>query len=455
MRLTFNRNVILFSYCVMTMIAMFVFLSSTQSFVLNLQLNIVDNVGNLVGILAFYDELVSIVMVFFWGVMADLTNIRLVFCIGFLFMSLGLFLYTIPTTFPFLVLARLVFAIGGAACSSMLTAFVASYSNPNNRGFYAALSGISSGVGAIIGALFLLRLPTMFNTSLLSGTHYTYYIAAIASLVAAVVSLFFPRVPFRYNLANFKESIAVSLKSLKCPMLMIAYLSSFASRSNTVIVSTFLPLWVNVFFVQNDLCVDRSSHHTDTDLNNNDFKNTCANAFILASTLSGITQSIGLISAGFFGFLIDFIRKRYTNIPRHILLTPLLCASIISCISYTLISLVQDPRSSTVYAVLPFLGIGELGVVVSSISLLSDLTRENFEGTYAGVYSFFGGLGILFVSRFGGYLFDIISNGAFITAAALHLILIICIIIVLMLPKPQPRHHGEEEDQQGLSPKED
>ena len=215
--------------------------------------------------------------------------------------------------------------------------------------------------------------------------------------------------------------------------MQVAYLSSFASRSNTVLLSTFLPLWVNVYFVQNNLCKGRNTKHQESLLDDSNFKNTCANSYILASTLSGVTQTIGLVSAGFFGLLIDYIRKKHGN-DNKILLLPLLIASIISFVSYSALSFIPDPRLSIVYAVLPFLGIGEIGVVVSSIALVSDLSKENYEGTIAGVYSFFGGLGILFVSRFGGYLFDIISSGAFITAAILHLILVIYIVILLFQP---------------------
>ena len=196
---------------------MFVFLSSTQSYVLNLQLGISDGLGDLVGQLGFYDELLSIIMVIIWGVVADLYNIKVVYCSGFVFISAGLFLYTLPTTFPLLVLVRLVFAIGGAGCTSMLTAYVSSHSDTTNRGRYGALTGIFSGLGAVCGALFLLRLPTLFNSNLLQGTHYAYYTSGILALLAGVAALFLPKTELQATIGNLRSTVSIALESLKSP----------------------------------------------------------------------------------------------------------------------------------------------------------------------------------------------------------------------------------------------
>lgn len=61
-------------------------------------------------------------MVFVWGVCSDFMGRRLIYSGGFLIMGGGLFLYTYAKNiFPELLLYRLLFSVGGAATSSMLT----------------------------------------------------------------------------------------------------------------------------------------------------------------------------------------------------------------------------------------------------------------------------------------------------------------------------------------------
>jgi MFS family permease len=117
-------------------ISLFVFINASQGFVLAQIINIpINELGYAAGSLTFYDELLSLVMVFIWGLLSDFIGRRTVYSAGFLFMSLGLFSFTFAgSLYPDLLIFRLIFALGGSASSSMLTAVLADQSHDSTRG---------------------------------------------------------------------------------------------------------------------------------------------------------------------------------------------------------------------------------------------------------------------------------------------------------------------------------
>lgn len=89
-----------------------------------------DQLGNASGSLTFYDELVSIVAVWGWGIHSDCVGRRIVYGTGFSIMAISLALFTYARTlYPELLLYRLIFALGGGASSSMMTATLADYAS--------------------------------------------------------------------------------------------------------------------------------------------------------------------------------------------------------------------------------------------------------------------------------------------------------------------------------------
>ena len=215
-----------------------------------------------------------------------------------------------------------------------------------------------------------------------------------------------------------------------------------------------MPLFVNVYFVTSGKC-DRLGK------NPSDIKEKCNEAYILASELTGFTQVFALIFAPVFGFLAE--RYRRFNIC-------LLLAALAGVIGYGCLGTLQSPKPSGhdgspwIFPIMALLGISQIGAIVCSLGLLARVileyesrqtplnkaSRDNWlpptsldddeadhavergglvgeettllrksagsrnlehvKGAIAGVYSFGGGVGILVLTKVGGYLFD--SNPA-------------------------------------------
>lgn len=87
-----------------------------MSFVITDLIGVKDGVGDLVGTLGFVDELVALVACPFWGILSDRLGVRNVCVLGYTIVGISLFLFVqARDVYPQLLLARVLFSIGGAA----------------------------------------------------------------------------------------------------------------------------------------------------------------------------------------------------------------------------------------------------------------------------------------------------------------------------------------------------
>ncbi|KAK5171769.1 uncharacterized protein LTR77_003405 [Saxophila tyrrhenica] len=104
-------------------IAFLVFLNSSISFVVTDVIGQKKGVGDAVGTLGFADELLALVACPIWGLLSDRIGVRIVAVVGYCIVGLSLIcLVQSQNVYPDLLVARLGFSIGGAACSTMVTA---------------------------------------------------------------------------------------------------------------------------------------------------------------------------------------------------------------------------------------------------------------------------------------------------------------------------------------------
>lgn len=132
-----------FGVCLFS-ISFLVFMNSSISFVITDVLQEKQGVGNAVGTLGFLDELVALVACPVWGVLSDRIGVRTVssglvatlrtflqvvqICVlGYAIVGLSLVLFVqAKNIFPQLLLARLLFSVGGSATATMVTAILPS-----------------------------------------------------------------------------------------------------------------------------------------------------------------------------------------------------------------------------------------------------------------------------------------------------------------------------------------
>ncbi|GIJ90703.1 hypothetical protein Asppvi_009664 [Aspergillus pseudoviridinutans] len=234
--------------------------------------------------------------------------------------------------------------------------------------------------------------------------------------------------------------------------IFLGYLGGFVARASSVGISLFIPLFVNHYYRRSGLC-----GHEQGEVSKSmpkDIKQTCRKAYILASILTGVSQLFALIAAPAFGYLSERSRRYHA---------PILFASLAGILGYTVFALLPSPQysgsdgSAVVFVLMGLIGISQIGAIVCSLAVLSNgilsinLDSDNSEtfhteegpvstattqgnqdvdehqpllqrstrhrghqlshlkGSIAGVYSLYGGAGILLLTKLGGLLFDDLS----------------------------------------------
>ena len=279
------------------------------------------------------------------------------------------------------------------------------------------------------------------------------------------------------QLPYWKQLTTALLLGFRNRSIGLGYVGGFVARASSVGISLFIPLAVNHYYRVSGLCDEERGLDPGSGLGG--VKKACPRAYILASILTGVSQLIALLAAPAFGFLTD--KSRRYNLP-------LLVAALSGMIGYVAFALLPSPQfqgpesNAGVFVVMGLIGISQIGAIVCSLAVLSNgILRISFEdealqkvydvqdvganrngndtehdideganhepdenhpflagsakrqlehwshlkGSIAGVYSLYGGAGILLLTKIGGLLFDRLSPGTpFYIMAAFNAILL-------------------------------
>lgn len=209
---------------------------------------------------------------------------------------------------------------------------------------------------------------------------------------------------------------------------------------------------MNHYFITHGLC-DPGTNPDDKE----EMKKQCRRAYIVAAELTGVSQLVGLIAAPFIGY---FSSSAASTQPATAPLRVLSITSLLGTIGFIGFGCLAIPEVGVLSLLFSsLLGIGQIGAVVGSLGLLGRGQGEEFDndlepdsqevsseadapeedneeddnsesnhlrrtnslssnnpgelkGTIAGVYSLCGGIGILFLTKGGGLLFDKWRPGA-------------------------------------------
>jgi MFS family permease len=266
---------------------------------------------------------------------------------------------------------------------------------------------------------------------------------------------------------NFQSAIILGFRRAD---LGLGYVGGFVARASSVGISLFIPLLVNALFRSSGLCGDGEN---DDIGGLPDLKKKCSQAYILAAELTGVSQVVALLCAPIFGYGSARLGRRQG---------PLIFASVAGMLGYILlatrfkIDVDHQKGSAEIFLSMCLIGISQIGAIVCSLGVLSggvlnrdhddsppailsatsdsrDNNQENqmssgegapliakavtvsskdlssLKGSIAGVYSLYGGVGILLLTKLGGLLFDRVSFGApfFIMAIFNAILLSVCV----------------------------
>lgn len=363
----------------------------------------------------------------------------------------------------------------------------------------AGFVGLFTGAGALLALAIFLPLPARFQKAGISpgqALQDSYYIVAAVALILSLLAYFglsglageaskgilTAFRPFKSDShpadkpfwVRFGKAFALGFKH---PKVGLGYVGGFVARASSVGISLFIPLAINAQFRVAGLCnVDA----TDAPLGLPDIKRRCPRAYTLSAELTGVSQLIALLAAPAFGYLMSKFGRRYI---------PLVIGAVTGIGGYVIFGTsVQRQRESVNGTALDFvamalIGISQIAAIVCSLGILSDgVLHQNkmsvghrereytdtgtgedhtsadeqaallgsqehtegastdLKGSVAGMYSLYGGAGILILTKVGGVLFDSLSFGSpfFIMALFNGILLAACVVAnIVRVPASQ------------------
>lgn len=460
-----------FNFAGFACISIVVFLSSTQPFFITEVIGIKQNekIGSIIGTLGFFDELTAIVSAPLLGTLTDKMNLlpfpfsgtRVTQSLSLLVVAFALLGYSrFSTSVNDLLVFRCIFAVGVTACMSMVTVTLNELSNSDfafhkfvfwkqhgyelvedseskKNGKYAALIGISTGLGAIFAVSMFLTLPVRLvdkypQLDMKASLKLSYSAIAIYGVVAGLI-LFATLYDFKR--AN-RRATSLESEDVEEPVtltedsyfhllytgiqiarsnseIQLSYIGAFVARSTTVATSVFIPLLVYNYYYDKGNC--------DSEFPS---KSTCYDGYIFAAILTGVAQTVALILSPLWAWLID--SDRFGKHKSLFVAAALgLFGNYGLCLFATNTLDKYDPRTPTCFIMVSFIGLSQIGIIITSMSLLSGLKKDPNMGSLSGLYSLSGGLGILILTKLGGIWSDNWILGPFFLLGTFNLLLVI------------------------------
>jgi len=378
-----QSNAWTFMFANFAVIGTLAFLNVAQSYILTEHLQLAqDTQGTISGDLAFWNELIIILLASPFGILADRIGRRPIIVFSAIAIAAGFTIYAFATNIFDLTIGRIIYAVGAAAGSGMVATIGADYPQEASRGKMIGLSSVMNGLGVVVLSVALGQLPNVLRQggmAPIEAGQWMMLLTAGFCVVAAVV--------FQMGLkggvpATSKDRpalsalIAVGFSAAKNPRVALSYAAAFTSRGDLVVVGVFVALWS----VQAGTAAGLDS----------------GEALKKGTIVFAISQTMALIWAPVMGWIMDKVNR----------VTAIIIAMALASLGYLGTALLDTPLDGPGIAVFMILGIGQISALITSQGLIGQETRDEDRGAVVGMFSLCGAIGILFATAIGGRLFD-------------------------------------------------
>lgn len=418
-------------------IALLVYADSVIGFVLS---NVValtpDQLASEAFKIVFFGELVVFATIWLAGMLSDRVGRRWVFFGGTVLIAGSFCAMPFAQTVWQVLLFRLLMAPGAAAVSAMLMALICDYprddTHARSRGKASGIMGALSGLGALFALFVLTRVASWVQPSTTGGPplladstagKVQFFVAAGVALVCGIVSLLGlakRQGSATYEHAAPQELIMSGLRGLRDGNVVLAYMASFVARGDSTLITLSLPLWTAAFAAL-------------------DPTNNLADARNRGYEIGGIIQTIALCSAPIIGVLADrFSRVGVT-----------LFSGVFSMVGFLLLGLINNPFEWTwqLCAAIVLLGVGEMGVLITGLSIMGLHAPTTTRGSISGFWSLCGSAGILCGSGFGSLLSSVAPGGPFLLFAGFNAVLSVYALVLYLVQRAKARAQAVAETQ--------
>ena len=386
------------------------FINFAQPYILTEHLRIpISEQGAVSGDLAFWSEVVMILLAGVMGAWSDTVGRRLVFAFGLAGVALSYVLYPLATSYEELLSYRLIYAVGMAAIGAMTIAIMAEYPVNQSRGKLSASVGVLSTLGVMFVVAVLAPLPARFvvgGATAIEAGRYTYWLTAGIALAGVLIAwLGLSKLKTARNTAlSLMQRLRIGLTAGRNPRIALSYGAAFIGRTDLVVVVIFLSLWITHVALEQGMSTEE--------------------ALIEAGIMLGLMQGAGILFMPIMGFLVDRINR----------VVAVALATGLALVGYLWLGLLDQPMGVLAYPAAIILGMGQASAILTAMALVGQEVSETETGAVSGLFTLFGAIGILLATKIGGLLFDAWMPGApfIITGLANGVILIAALVMVGM-----------------------
>ena len=388
----------------------FIGLNMVQPWLLEHHLNLPDSeIGDATGTLGAIGQIITVLLAGAIGALADQKGRRLILVLGVVVMGLGILIAPLVSTLSGLIVSRTIFSIGRTAMAACFLIVVADYVQENSRGKWNAFQGVIFGIGSILAALVIVRLPKQLlegGWDVIDAGYATHFVMVAAAGVTALVLRFMlradgPRDGVEHQ--NLWALIRHGVAQTRQPGVRLAYCAGFASGANMAVIGTYLTLWT-------------TGHAVDTGMG-------FAQGLALGGVLMVIIQLVALAAMPAIGVLNDRTRP----------LVALQVSLALAVVGYGSTFFFADPSAMSGKLSAALLSVGQSAVIISSQVFVQAEAPPKARGTIIGFYTVCSGLGAAVVLKLSGYVFDSWTlTGPFILTSAVNAIVLV--LAVLLAP---------------------
>lgn len=345
--------------------------------------------GKALGTLAIVQELALLVAFALFGAMADKVGRRQVYAVGMLLLAVAYGVFAYGETLTMLAVFRVIFAFGIGAATGMLATVISDYAVVEDRGKLTALCGFLNGLGVVVVAIFLGKLPGYFvglgQSDMAAGQSAMAVVAGVALISAAVLWLTLkPGVPAATDsgksvTALLSEGIAAARANRR---IALSYCAAFVARGDIAIVGLFTIAWGNQAAIADGF--------------------SASEAVSKGSLPFVIAQSTALLWPAVIAVPLDRMNR----------MKALGFTMLLGLVGYCALALVDDPLSGAAIPFFMLLGIGQISAFLGAQTIIGKEAPEGVRGSVIGLFNFCGALGILMLTGIGGWLFDYVAPWA-------------------------------------------
>lgn len=366
-----------------TVIGSLAFINVAQGYILKEHLKIPDAIqGTISGDLAFWNEIIIIVLSSPFGILSDRYGRRPVIALGMAAVAAGFAVYALAETLAMLTFGRIVYSVGAAATSAMIATIATDYPQEVSRGKMIGVGSLMNALGIVALTVVLGPLPNTLREGGMDPVA-----AGQTMLWIAAGYCFFSAIVFRLALKGgapverhdrtpVGDLIRIGFTAACNPRIGLAYASAFTARGDLVVVGLFVTLWA----VQAGTAAGLEA----------------SEALKRGTMVFAISQSVAMLWAPVMGYFMDRLNR----------VTSLAVAMVMAACGYLATAVLDSPLDPLGLPVFMVLAIGQVSALMTSQGLIGQEAPIKERGAVVGMFSLWGAIGVLFATAAGGRLFD-------------------------------------------------